>query len=93
MLLHAGPLGLKVVRVLEVAHLLGLAPDKWGRLEDRKARHRQICQISHVLRSTDVFVRLGSQTYAIAVLPAAEATTKTKSVEGRHGVELVLSWC
>ena len=84
-LLHVGPDGVKVARVLELAHLLGLASEKWGSPEDRKARHRQICQISHVLRSTAVFVRLGSRNYAIAALPAAEATTKATSVQGRHG--------
>ena len=68
-LLHAGPAGMKVAKIVETAQALGLVPADWVKADNKNSRSSQI---SNAIRNTDVFVHVGDHRYAIATFPGIE---------------------
>lgn len=68
-LLHAGPAGMKVAKIVETAQALGLVAADWVKADNKNSRSSQI---SNAIRNTDVFVHVGDHRYAIATFPGIE---------------------
>ncbi|KAA6423337.1 MAG: hypothetical protein FRX49_06789 [Trebouxia sp. A1-2] len=66
-LLHAGPVGLKVSKVVEAAKAMGLVASDW--VSNKNSRSSQI---SNAIRNTDMFTHVGDHRYAIAGFPGVQ---------------------
>lgn len=66
-LLHAGPVGLKVSKVVEAAKAMGLVASDW--VSNKNSRSSQI---SNAIRNTDMFTHVGDHRYAIAAFPGVQ---------------------
>jgi len=66
-LLHAGPVGLKVSKVVEAAKAMGLVASDW--VSNKNSRSSQI---SNAIRNTDMFTHAGDHRYAIAAFPGVQ---------------------
>lgn len=66
-LLHAGPVGLKVSSVVQAAKAMGLVASDW--VSNKNSRSSQI---SNAIRNTDMFTHVGDHRYAIAGFPGVQ---------------------
>ncbi|KAL0026237.1 hypothetical protein WJX77_004600 [Trebouxia sp. C0004] len=66
-LLHAGPVGLKVSSVVQAAKAMGLVASDW--VSNKSSRSSQI---SNAIRHTDIFTHVGDHRYAIAGFPGVQ---------------------
>ena len=66
-LLHAGPVGLKVANMVQAAKAMGLVASDW--VSNKNSRSSQI---SNAIRNTDVFTHVGDHRYAIAGFPGVQ---------------------
>ena len=79
-LLHAGPAGMNVAKIVETAEVLGLVPAVWLKADKKKSRNSQI---GEAIRRTDVFVHVGDHRYAIATFPGIEPVPLPKNSDLR----------